>query len=114
MTGVARRTGDSYLREVYKSLCFVLLDKFGEKVFMRYYNVLYRLVYMIRIRLSSVRLATAMSEPGKYFAIIHRAKNETGLLELSNELGKSRKEQFDHTDKLPQQLSNFVQRGEYK
>ena len=109
--GFARRAGDSYLREVYKSLCFVLLDKFGEKVFQRYYKVLYRLVYMIRIRQASVRFDKAMSEPMQYFVIIQRAKNETGLLELSNALGRSRNEQFDHTDKLPQQLSNFVQKG---
>lgn len=109
--GCAGRTGDTYLREVYKSLCFVLLDKFGEKVFLRYYKVLYQLVYMIRIRLASVRLKTAMSVPTKYFVIIHRAKNETGLLELSNELLRARKEHFEHTDKLPPCLSIFVQKG---
>ena len=112
--GYAGRTGDTYLREVYKSLCFILLDKFGEKVFQRYYKILYRLVYMIRIRLASVRFHTAMSDPMKYFVIIHRAKNETGLLELSNELNKGKNEQFGHPEKLPEYLSNFVQKGKYK
>lgn len=111
--GAASRIGDTYLREAYKSLCFVLLDKFGEKVFMRYYKTLYRLIYRIRIKLSSVRFSTAMSEPMVLFAIIHRAKNETGLLELTNKLVVGQKTQYNHMDKLPN-LSSFVLKGEYK
>ena len=111
--GVARRTGDSYLREVYKSLCFVLLDKFGEKVFMRYFRILYRLVYMIRIKQASVRFSTAMSEPAPLFAIIRRAKNETGLLELDYKLATAQKEPCRNPEKLPN-LNIFVQTGVYK
>lgn len=113
VTGVARRTGDSYLREVYKSLCFVMLDKFGEKVFIRYFKILYRLVYMIRIKQASVRFSTAMSEPVSLFAIIHRAKNETGLLELANKLATAQKEPCRNLEKLPK-LNIFVQTGGYK
>ena len=113
VTGRAGRTGDTYLREVYKSLCFVLLDKFGEKVFMRYYKVLYRLVYMIRIKQASVRFNTAMSEPTSLFAIIRRAKNETGLLELDNRLATAQKEPCRNPEKLPN-LNIFVQTGVYK
>lgn len=113
VVGVANRTGDTYLREVYKSLCFVLLDKFGEKVFMRYYKTLYRLVYFIRIKQYSVKFTTAMSEPTKYFVIIQRAKSESGLLELANELAIAEKEPCNNMEKLPT-LNIFVQKGAYK
>ena len=36
---LSRRTGDTYLREAYKSICFVLLDKFGEKTLLKYYKL---------------------------------------------------------------------------
>ena len=113
VVGVANRTGDTYLREVYKSLCFVLLDKFGEKVFMRYYKTLYRLVYFIRIKQYSVKFTTAMSEPTKYFVIIQRAKSESGLLELANELAIAQKGPCNNMEKLPT-LNIFVQKGAYK
>lgn len=109
--GGAERVGDTYLRETYKSLCFVLLDKFGERVFLRYYKTLYRLVYLTRIKYASVKFSTAMSVPTPLFSIIFRAKSETGLLELTNKLTVALKEQYDHIDKLPTKLKTFVMDG---
>ena len=93
----AGRTGDTYLRESYKSLCFVLLDKFGEKTFLKYYKSLYRLVYRTRVENAAVRFQTAMSCPRKLFVIIDRAKSEADLLDIhkqANSLDAKISEEF--------------------
>lgn len=93
----AGRAGDTYLRESYKSLCFVLLDKFGEKTFLKYYKALYRLVYRARVENAAVRFQTAMSGPKKLFVIIDRAKSEADLLDIhkrANLLGAKLSEGF--------------------
>ena len=109
----AGRAGDTYLRESYKSLCFVLLDKFGERVFMKYYKTLYRLIYRIRIQNYAVKFQTAMSKPTALFALIYRAKNEAGLLELNTILSTAlQEEKFAYPDKL-ESLEHFIKTGEY-
>lgn len=121
--GGAERVGDKYLRETYKSLCFVLLDKFGEKVFMRYYKTLYRLVYLNRLKYGAIKFSTAMSAPKAFFSIISRAKNEADLLELTNRLptmlkdilkddNKEPNDKNDKKNKLPEKIKNMVLKGE--
>lgn len=78
----ANRTGDSYLREVYKSLVFVLFDKFGEEGLNRYYKKLYRYVYLSRIKKSAIKFASTVDLPKKCFAVIVRAQNISDLGEL--------------------------------
>lgn len=78
----ARRVGDTWLRESYKSLCFVLFDKFGEEVFLEYYAKLYRLVYRARVEKKRIEFESAMNDPKKLFVIIHRAKSKADLIEL--------------------------------
>ena len=78
----ARRTGDGYLREVYKSLCLTLFDKFGEKGLRRYYKTLYLLIYTSRVKNYAVKYQTAQKLPTEYFKIITAARNFTDLLEL--------------------------------
>ena len=108
----ARRVGDKYLRETYKSLCFVLLDKFGEKVFMRYYKTLYRLVYLNRLKYAAIKFSTAMSAPKVFFSIIYRAKTEADLLELTNKLSDALKDKYENTEKLPNnKLRTFITEG---
>ena len=109
----SRRTGDSYLREAYKSICFVLLDKFGEKMLLKYYKTLYRLIYQIRLQNFAVKYTTAMSAPGKYFAIIQLAKSGADLLELDKSAAelKEKEEKYTYRDKLPKTLSNFIIQG---
>lgn len=84
--GAARRTGDGYLRELYKSMVMVLFDRFGEKGLNMYYRTLYRLVYLIRITRSQVRRASvedlASLDLGNVFQIISQAKTLTDLREL--------------------------------
>ena len=110
--GGAERVGDKYLRETYKSLCFVLLDKFGEKVFMRYYKTLYRLVYLNRLKYGAVKFSTAMSAPKAFFSIIFRAKNEADLLELTQKLSVALKGEYDNKKKLQNnKLLTFIMEG---
>ena len=108
----ARRTGDTYLREAYKSICFVLLDKFGEKTFLKYYRILYRLIYQVRLQTYAVKYPTAMSAPQLYFAIIHRAKSESDLLRLDKLVAKLKGKSFAYSGKMPEALSNFIVQGE--
>lgn len=82
----AARTGDGYLRELYKSLVLVIFDKFGEKGLDRYYKTLYRLVYMTRLSHYQVRYKTVDELPntmlGNCFAIIAQAKDLSELRKL--------------------------------
>lgn len=109
---LSRRTGDTYLREAYKSICFVLLDKFGEKTLLKYYKLLYRLIYQVRLQFYAVKYPTAMSAPKQYFAIIQRAKNESDLLQLNKPVAELKGMQFAYPDKMPEVLKNFINQGE--
>ena len=109
---LSRRTGDTYLREAYKSICFVLLDKFGEKTLLKYYKLLYRLIYQVRLQFYAVKYPTAMSAPKQYFAIIQRAKNESDLLQLNKLVAELKGMQFAYPDKMPEVLKNFINQGE--
>lgn len=103
------RTGDTYLREVYKSICFVLLDKFGEKTLLKYYKSLYRLIYQVRLQNYAVKYPTAMSAPVRFFSIIQRAKSGMELLQLDKLANELKGKQYNYPDKLPTPLMNFIQ-----
>lgn len=106
------RTGDTYLREVYKSLCFVLLDKFGEKILLNYYKNLFRLVYQTRIQYYAVRYSTAMEAPKGLFSIIHRAKNTVDLLEIYRLASRLKDNQYKKPEvKLPESIRKFIKEG---
>ena len=105
----SRRTGDTDLREAYKSICFVLLDKFGEKTLLKYHKLLYRLIYQVRLQNYAVKYPTAMSVPKPYFAIIQRAKSEADLLQLDKLDAELKGRQFAYHEKLPEDLSDFIQ-----
>jgi len=108
---LSRRTGDTYLREAYKSICFVLLDKFGEKTLLKYHKILYRLIYQVRLQVYAVKYPTAMSAPKTYFAIIQRAKSELDLLQLDKLVAELKEKQFAYPQKMPEALSNFIIQG---
>lgn len=88
--GGARRTGDGYLRELYKSLILVLFDKFGEKGLNKYYKILYRLVYIARLTNRQVRYRTVDELPrkmlGNCFSVISQAKDLSDLRVLERRL----------------------------
>lgn len=79
----ATRSGDTYLREAYKSLVFVLFDKFGEIGLNKYYKVLYRLVYMNRFQKSQIRYKYVAQLPSEYFKAIAEAKDLSDLAVLN-------------------------------
>lgn len=83
--GKAWRTGDGYLREAYKSLCLAVFDKFGEAGLMKYYKILYRLVYQMRMKKSAVRYNAVAALPVRWFQTIQRARRLTDLWDLERE-----------------------------
>ena len=95
----ASRTGDTYLQEVYKSLVFVMFDKFGEKGLKKYYKTLYRLIYANRLTKSQIKYSFVSTLPSKYFRIIVEAKDLADLVEL---------------DKLAQQIKIEESNGKIK
>lgn len=101
--GNACRSGDSYLRELYKSLVFVLFDKFGEKGLNKYYKTLYRLVYLYRLTKRQVKYNSVAELPHKYFDIINQAKDIADLSKLQKELDKNLENENANLDNF----SNF-------
>lgn len=87
----ASRTGDTYLRECYKSLVFVLFDKFGEKGLNKFYKTLYRLVYRERITKAQVKYRAVAQFPSNYFKIIANAKDLADCAELDVKLSEALK-----------------------
>ena len=89
-TGYANRSGDSYLREAYKTVVMLLFDKFGEKGLNKYYKVLYKLIYSERLS-SQVRRDTVAKLPIEYISVVNHAKNMADLVELDDIWNKKRK-----------------------
>lgn len=90
--GHATRSGDSYLREAYKTVILLLFDKFGEKGLNKYYKVLYKLIYCQRLSTRQVRRDTVAKLPVEYISIINQAKSMTDLIELEEIWGKMKGE----------------------
>lgn len=76
------RTGDKYLKEVYKSLIFSIFDKFGEEAINKFYKLLYIIVYKNRLDKQQVKYSFVASIPTKCFVIIRKAKDLNELSEL--------------------------------
>ena len=107
------RDGDKYLRELYKSLVFVLFDKFGEKGLNKFYKVLYRLVYINRLANKKVKYSLVANLPHNYFDIIANAKDLADLSQIHQlfERAKEGKELSTYTN-IPQSVIDFIQKGE--
>lgn len=73
----ANRVGDRYLRELYKSLIFMVFDKFGEDGVNKFYDKLYILVYRVRLEKMQVRYTAVAKYPAdnKIFHIIEKANS---------------------------------------
>lgn len=106
------RTGDNYVREMYKSITLYLFDKFGEDVLNRYYKILYLLCYYLRRSNSRVFYQTVAKYPQNLFSIISNAKSEYDLKILDSKLqlsvsggfvdnqGKNRFQQYEQVVEL--------------
>lgn len=82
--GHANRSGDTYLREAYKTVVMLLFDKFGENGLNKYYKVLYKLIYVERMISSQVRRDSVAKLPIPIIAVINQAQNLADLIELDN------------------------------
>jgi len=80
----AHRDGDRYLLELYKSLVFIMFDKFGEEGVTKYYKTLYALVYRVRLEKLQVKYAAVAEYPAvnQCFHIIEKAKSYLELQKL--------------------------------
>lgn len=112
----SRRTGDACVREIYKSLCFVLFDKFGEKVFLKYYETLYKLAYSIRLTKVQIdRTSVSIRAiPIPWFNIISKATKWSDLYQLER-CWNNIKENMDIDDpvnrsrgKVPEIVANKI------
>lgn len=109
----ATRSGDTYLREAYKSLVFVLFDKFGETGLNKYYKTLYRLIYINRLSRGQVKYSFVAQLPSKYFKIINEAKDLSDLIELNKYISEEEKSTYPYKDKIgDQNIQNFIIKGE--
>lgn len=83
------RTGDKYLKELYKSLVMIMFDKYGEDGLNKYYRTLYALVYRMRLEKNQVRYAAVAKYPSdnQLFSIISQSKTFFDLRKL-NELAR--------------------------
>ncbi len=78
------RSGDTYVRQVYKSAIILLFDRFGEEGVNYLYESLYLCIYRIRLEKKQVRYSslTNPSVSGSIFTIIQNAKNISDISEL--------------------------------
>lgn len=80
----SKREGDKYLLELYKSLIFLVFDKFGEDGVTKFYKILYAVVYRNRLEKFQVKYASVDELPIKneVFYIIQQAKQYSDLQPL--------------------------------
>ena len=108
----SNRDGDTYLRELYKSLVFVLFDKFGENGLNKYYKILYRLVYINRLANKKVKYALVADLPHDYFSVIANAKDLADLSQLYQIFEKIKKEKkLDNYSNIDGSIIEFVKEG---
>lgn len=78
------RTGDNYIREMYKSLIMLLFDKFGENGVNDYHRHLYVIAYYLRRKQSRVYYSTVAKYPSQFFSLIENAKDISALRKLES------------------------------
>lgn len=95
-----QRSGDSYIREVYKSAIILIFDRFGEKGVNYLSKAVYICLYRMRLEKKQVRYATmsSYSSTGWIFAHINNAKSISELSEIisrASEYKKSTPKNFE-------------------
>jgi hypothetical protein len=81
----SHRTGDQYLKELYKSLIILLFDKYGEEGVNKFYKDLYAVVYRLRLEKHQVKYAAVAKYPAELnvFSIIEQSRNYFELRKLT-------------------------------
>lgn len=115
-TGVARRIGDTCIREMYKTILLCLFDKFGEKVLNQYYKVIYRIIYSKRISTFRIDPAavTVKEHPRKCFDIIYNAKSNVDLNELNTLLNETLSNLEESSISIHNDVKTFIKYGKYR
>lgn len=75
----SHRVGDRYLREVYKSLIFLVFDKFGEDGVIQSYKDIYGVIYRRRLEFAQIKYTSLTKYPSEFFALIRSAKSISEL-----------------------------------
>jgi hypothetical protein len=90
----SQRSGDSYLREVYKSAMMLIFDRFGEKGVNYLYKPVYICLYRIRLERRQVKYATMCTQEnsGWVFAGISQAKRLSDLTEIVSRAARYKQE----------------------
>lgn len=78
----SHRDGDKYLKELYKSLIFLLFDKYGEAGVIKYHKTLYALVYRFRLQKIQVKYNAVAKYPLEFFSTIENSNCYLDLQEL--------------------------------
>lgn len=83
----AHRTGDGYIRQMFKSAVMLVIDRFGEEGLMQTYRDLYAVIYSTRLHKRQVRYSTMTRQEsgGRIFRLITHAKTIADLRELRQE-----------------------------
>lgn len=88
----ATRTGDGYIREVYKSAIMLTFDRFGEQGVNALYRDLYRCLYRLRLENKKVHYATMAKHDasGWIFQTLQNAKTLSDLWPIRRKAAEAR------------------------
>lgn len=105
----SHRDGDKYLYELYKSVVFLVFDKYGEIGLNKYYKTLYALVYRLRVENYQVKYAMVAKYPTdqKIFSVIEKSRSFLDFQILE----KKAKLPIEYKKEVPEILSFFEDYG---
>lgn len=95
----AKRTGDGYIRQLYKSTIMLLFDKYGSKGVDRYYKALYSIIYRLRLEKTRVYYNTVAKYPLDIFACIINSKHITDMYALESMARRPIKQEMTNVSK---------------
>ncbi len=107
------RSGDLYLRNVYKSLIMVLFDRFGEVGVEKFYKPLFFIVYKFRLSQQQVKYdgISKNSEILETFSDISQATNMIDLNKIQISANKIRVNQKFYNDDIKAIVEEFKNNG---
>jgi len=106
---LAKRTGDTYVRNLYKSAIFALWDKFGEEIVLQYHIDVYIAVYRIRIENMRVeeKTVTNNSFAKDFFSILEHSYDPSEIRSFLNEIN-SKKFKLNPPKKMEPNIINII------
>lgn len=111
----AWRTGDSYVREAYKSVIMLLFDLFGEEGVEKFYLDIYRCVYYWRLEMRQIRYESmAKYEPiGWLCQLINKAKSLSDMQPIiqRSEIYRNKNYNSETANKYAKIISQFSKKS---